>query len=264
RPSKPAASHSCRRQPGASHAHADGRTDLPRCPVDGLLALQSDASAQHRQAGRCAGCLERDGDVAATAGRDQPVRGIPQHGHRAALHLAVCRGPARQFAGYQPASPVRRAEPLHGTADRTALAVVSARATRVAEYTLQPLEPTRHDPWAQAMDVQRSGSSSSMLPFEEIEYQGSESEAAAAADGQKSFPTYALHIVNHSPGGYCLAWPKDVPDQLQAGEMIGIQDHGHGWSIAVVRWVRQVRSGGTQMGVELIAPFAQACGMQLL
>jgi hypothetical protein len=138
-----------------------------------------------------------------------------------------------------------------------------ATISKVAEYTLQPLEPAKHDPWAQAMDVQRSGTSSHLLPFEEIEYQREETEGTSAADAQKSFPTYGLHIVNHSPGGYCLAWPKDVPDQLQAGEMIGIQDHGHGWSIAVVRWVRQVRSGGTQMGVELIAPFAQACGMQL-
>jgi hypothetical protein len=145
------------------------------------------------------------------------------------------------------------------------LLVPSVTVSKVAEYTLQPLEPAKHDPWAQAMDVQRSGTSTNMLPFEEIEYQRDEADGgAAASDGQKSFPTYGLHIVNHSPGGYCLAWPKDVPDQLQAGEMIGIQDHGHGWSIAVVRWVRQVRSGGTQMGVELIAPFAQACGMQLL
>ncbi|WP_296187603.1 molecular chaperone [Pseudomonas sp. UBA1879] len=145
------------------------------------------------------------------------------------------------------------------------LLMPAVTVSKVAEYTLQPLEATRHDPWSQAMDVQRTGSSNTMLPFEEIEYQRDESEGGASAlDGQKSFPTYALNIVNHSPGGYCLAWPKDVPDQLQAGEMIGIQDHGHGWSIAVVRWVRQVRGGGTQMGVELIAPFAQACGMQLL
>ncbi len=145
------------------------------------------------------------------------------------------------------------------------LLVPAATVSKIAEYTLQPLDSAQHDPWAQAMDVQRSGTSSNMLPFEEIEYQRDESESGtSAADAQKSFPTYNLHIVNHSPGGYCLAWPKEVPDQLQAGEMIGIQDHGHGWSIAVVRWVRQVRSGGTQMGVELIAPFAQACGMQLL
>lgn len=144
------------------------------------------------------------------------------------------------------------------------LVVPAGTVGRLADYTLQPLEPAEHDPWAQAMDVQRGGTSSSLLPFEEIEYQGSAAESASASDGQKSFATYGLHIVNHSPGGYCLAWPKDVPDQLQAGEIIGIQDDDQGWSIAVVRWVRQVRSGGTQMGVELVAPFAQACGMQLV
>jgi hypothetical protein len=37
-----------------------------------------------------------------------------------------------------------------------------------------------------------------------------------------------------------------------------------GWSVAVVRWIRQVRGGGTQMGIELIAPHAQACGLQLV
>jgi hypothetical protein len=32
----------------------------------------------------------------------------------------------------------------------------------------------------------------------------------------------------------------------------------------VVRWIRQVRGGGTQMGIELIAPHAQPCGLKLL
>ena len=32
----------------------------------------------------------------------------------------------------------------------------------------------------------------------------------------------------------------------------------------MVRWIRQVRGGGTQMGIELIAPQAQPCGLQLL
>ena len=69
----------------------------------------------------------------------------------------------------------------------------------------------------------------------------------------------------HSPGGYCLSWPKDVPSQLQAGELLGIQDTpAQGWSISVVRWIRQVRAGGTQMGIELIAPQAKPCGALLL
>jgi len=97
---------------------------------------------------------------------------------------------------------------------------------------------------------------------EEIEYQP---ERASSQGQAREFPTYSLQIVNHSPGGYCLAWRKEVPSQLQAGELVGIQDApSQGWSVAVVRWIRQVRDGGTQMGIELIAPHAQPCGLQLV
>ncbi|MDC6700787.1 hypothetical protein OEZ73_27265, partial [Leclercia adecarboxylata] len=68
----------------------------------------------------------------------------------------------------------------------------------------------------------------------------------------------------HSPGGYCLAWDGEVPSQLQAGELLGLRDgNAQTWSIALVRWIRQVRGGNTQMGVELIAPQAQPCGLRL-
>ncbi|WP_268799295.1 molecular chaperone [Pseudomonas huanghezhanensis] len=136
--------------------------------------------------------------------------------------------------------------------------------SKPANFSLQPLSADKSNVWGQTRDVDRSGTANTMLPFEEIQYQQPDDGNSSAFDNQQSFPTYSLNIVNHSPGGYCLAWPKEVPDQLQAGEMVGIHDHGQGWSIAAVRWVRQVRGGGTQMGIELIAPFAQACGMQLL
>jgi hypothetical protein len=56
-----------------------------------------------------------------------------------------------------------------------------------------------------------------------------------------------------------------VPAELQAGEMVGIEDTaGQGWSVAVVRWIRQVRGGGTQMGIEQVAPYAEPCGLQLI
>ena len=84
-------------------------------------------------------------------------------------------------------------------------------------------------------------------------------------DATESYPSHELPIVNHSPGGYCLTWPGEVPSQLQAGELLGIQDSpGQNWSVAVVRWIRQVRGGGTQMGIELIAPHAQPCAVQLV
>lgn len=137
--------------------------------------------------------------------------------------------------------------------------------SKAAEFKLELANDKSDDPWASAFDTQRGNTSSVLLPFEEIQYQQSEAEGGeAASNSQQTFPTYDLQIVNHSPGGYCLAWPKEVPPQLQAGELVGIQDDAcQGWSIAVVRWVRQVRSGGTQMGIELIAPFAQPCGLQV-
>ena len=126
--------------------------------------------------------------------------------------------------------------------------------------------PGTPDVWSQAFDIRKSGSWSSGMPLEEIEYnKPTNQEALAESAGIESYPTFALPIVNHSPGGYCLSWPKEVPSQLQAGELLGVQDSPEqGWSVAVVRWIRQVRGGGTQMGIELIAPHARSCGLQLL
>ncbi|WP_341522413.1 molecular chaperone [Pseudomonas sp. G.S.17] len=138
--------------------------------------------------------------------------------------------------------------------------------SKAAQFKMELVGDKPDDPWASAFDTQRGNTSEVLLPFEEIQYQQTEAEGGeAASNAQQTFATYDLHIVNHSPGGYCLAWPKEVPPQLQAGELVGIQDDAcQGWSIAVVRWVRQVRSGGTQMGIELIAPFAQPCGLQMI
>lgn len=122
------------------------------------------------------------------------------------------------------------------------------------------------DVWSKAFDTHKSNSWSSGMLLEEIEYSKPSNQAIQAEPADtESYPTFALPIVNHSPGGYCLSWPKEVPSQLQAGELLGVQDSPEqGWSVAVVRWIRQVRGGGTQMGIELIAPHAQACGLQLL
>ncbi|PZW40958.1 molecular chaperone [Pseudomonas sp. URMO17WK12:I2] len=121
------------------------------------------------------------------------------------------------------------------------------------------------DVWASAHDARRVNDWDNGLPFEEIEYPKPASEQDEQANAGESYPTFALSIVNHSPGGYCLSWPKEVPSQLQAGEILGIRDNPQqGWSVAVVRWIRQVRGGGTQMGIELIAPHAQSCGLQLV
>ncbi|MBV6753206.1 molecular chaperone [Pseudomonas chlororaphis] len=139
-------------------------------------------------------------------------------------------------------------------------------ASKAAQFTVQLSSSAEKDAWNHAFDAQRAGSADTLLPYEEIQYHVSDADSSQAAfNSAEDFPTHGLQIINHSPGGYCLAWPKEVPAQLQAGEMVGVQDpSSQGWSVAVVRWIRQVRSGGTQMGIELVAPHAQPCGLQLL
>jgi hypothetical protein len=138
--------------------------------------------------------------------------------------------------------------------------------TRLAKFSALPLTGQGKDQWSQAFDAAPNASADALLPYEEIEYPHLQNDdGKEAADSNRHFPTYALPIINHSPGGYCLAWPGAVPAELQAGEMVGIEDSANkGWSIAVVRWIRQVRGGGTQMGIEQVAPYAEPCGLQLV
>jgi hypothetical protein len=138
-------------------------------------------------------------------------------------------------------------------------------ATHVSAAVFKP-DPGAPDVWANAFDAQKTNDWENGLPFEKIEYSlPNASTEQAEPSSAESYLTFELPIINHSPGGYCLAWPKEVSSQLQAGELLGIQDApGQGWSVALVRWIRQVKGGGTQMGIELIAPHAQPCGLQLV
>ncbi|RRV43138.1 molecular chaperone [Pseudomonas sp. o96-267] len=148
-------------------------------------------------------------------------------------------------------------------AGRSSFAEVLKRPVEIGAAVFKPVtgEP---DVWSSAFDAQRNAADE--IHFEEIQYtKVTPGEQAQPESNGESYPTFPLPIVNHSPGGYCLSWPKDVPSQLQAGELLGVQDNpSQGWSVAIVRWIRQVRGGGTQMGIELIAPHARPCGLQLL
>lgn len=154
-------------------------------------------------------------------------------------------------------------------ADRRPFAGLLKRpdATRSAVFKLNNGAP---DVWAVAFDAQAINEDG-VLPSDCIEFvrpviesktDEDETETSPVAD---LFPTFEVQRVDHSPGGFCLSWQGEVPAQLQAGELLGLQDAtSQTWSVAVVRWIRQVRGSGPQMGVELIAPAAQPCGLRLL
>lgn len=87
-------------------------------------------------------------------------------------------------------------------------------------------------------------------------------EAAPAA----RYETHTCQIVNVSPGGYCIEWSGEVPAGVRAGEILGLhEDHTQpGWSIGVIRWVKQLPGHGAQLGIEVLAPKAKPCGARVI
>lgn len=62
------------------------------------------------------------------------------------------------------------------------------------------------DSWSQAFDAAPQSKADEFLPYEEIQYDQL-IEDENSTDNTPHYPTYALPVINHSPGGYCLGWP---------------------------------------------------------
>ncbi|MBW7470601.1 GTPase [Marinobacter sp. M216] len=120
------------------------------------------------------------------------------------------------------------------------------------------------DAWAGAHDAGPSEDAflSSDTP---INFRGNHGTASKQfADKNRPRSHHAL-LINTSPGGYCVAWESNVPASLQAGEILGVREQSsHPWSLAIVRWIRQIKNQGTQVGIELLAPSAAPCGVRLI
>ena len=122
----------------------------------------------------------------------------------------------------------------------------------------------RNDAWAGAHDAspndERMASADTPITF-----RGSGGSADSSASPRSQPRSYKTLLLNTSPGGYCVSWEDEVPPALQAGEVLGVREQvTHPWSVAVVRWIRQVRNQGTQIGIELLAPSASPCGVRLI
>ncbi|MGM0952000.1 MAG: GTPase [Pseudomonadota bacterium] len=122
----------------------------------------------------------------------------------------------------------------------------------------------QQDAWSQAHDVDpsedRIHTSEGPITFRS----GAGNQATTQAHRNRPRSHHAL-LINTSPGGYCVAWEQDIPASLQAGEILGVREQSsHPWSIAVVRWLRQIKNQGTQAGIELLAPSAAPCAVRLI
>ena len=122
----------------------------------------------------------------------------------------------------------------------------------------------KQDAWSGAHDAE-PGNDRLLSADTPINFRGKYGNAQSPGIDKNRPKSHHCLLVNTSPGGYCVAWESNVPPSLQAGEVLGVREQkSHPWSVAVVRWIRQIKNHGTQVGIELLAPSASPCGVRLI
>lgn len=88
-------------------------------------------------------------------------------------------------------------------------------------------------------------------------------EQLEVAPVERQAPVHRVYQRNASPGGYCLEWDRDLPEEVRNGEILCIQENPNtNWSIASIRWISRLENSRTLVGVELLSPGATACAIQ--
>ncbi len=84
--------------------------------------------------------------------------------------------------------------------------------------------------------------------------------AAIQQENESKEPArYVVHSVktmNASAGGYCVEW-DEPPDSIHIGDIVCVREADNeraAWTIAVIRWVSQIKHAPTLLGLELISP----------
>ncbi|AXS82650.1 GTPase [Marinobacter sp. Arc7-DN-1] len=122
----------------------------------------------------------------------------------------------------------------------------------------------KQDAWSGAHDAE-PGDDRLLSADTPINFRGRYGNAQGPGIDKNRPKSHHSFLINTSPGGYCVAWESNVPPSLQAGEVLGVREQkSHPWSVAVVRWIRQIKNHGTQVGIELLAPSASPCGVRLI
>lgn len=84
-------------------------------------------------------------------------------------------------------------------------------------------------------------------------------DLSIAQQGQKaqSYRRYDCKLVDQSEGGYCLEWTEEIPQQLQCGEIIALQnvtDHANTtWTVGTIRWLRHEKDHSILLGIQILS-----------
>jgi hypothetical protein len=117
------------------------------------------------------------------------------------------------------------------------------------------------DIWDSAFTSDEEGES---VDMEDIEFHIREAAKSSNTSTKERHPVFPVRMANVSPGGYCLEWSADIPSHIKTGDVIAVREvDNSSWSIAVIRWVSQLKDQTTLLGVELLSPRATPYGARV-
>lgn len=119
----------------------------------------------------------------------------------------------------------------------------------------------KEDPWDDAFEISGTPLAGRAIATNGIEHAIKKQEAE---DFKEANPIYHVPLIDSSPGGYCIEWRDEIPNQVKAGELLGLRDPlRNRWSIGVVRWANQTK-GATQLGIQILAASATPVGLAMI
>jgi hypothetical protein len=122
-------------------------------------------------------------------------------------------------------------------------------------------QKTKADPWDDAFDISGTSLAGRTVATDKIEFAIQQQEAEESKD---TYPIYHVPLIDSSPGGYCIEWRNEIPNQVKAGELLALREpQRNRWSLGVVRWANQTK-GATQLGIQILAASATPVGVAML
>ena len=120
---------------------------------------------------------------------------------------------------------------------------------------------SKDDPWDTTFDIKGTPLAGRSIATDRIEFEIKKQEQNAAKD---AYQIYHVPLIDSSPGGYCIEWRNEIPNQVKAGELLGLRDPlRNRWNLGVVRWANQTK-GATQLGIQILSAQATPVGLALI
>jgi hypothetical protein len=114
--------------------------------------------------------------------------------------------------------------------------------------------------WTKVFD----GGGDEDIALDDLEFNIREAGQYVNPHSKERHPVFPVRMANVSPGGYCLEWSADIPSHIKTGDCIAVREvDNNAWSIAVIRWVSQLKDQTTLLGVELLSPRATPYGARV-